>query len=128
MVKYCVCPAILFVALVAVGCGGHGEYHRTGRVYAARGPNCDYRVLRNRVVEPYEELGVVDIDAFSVKQLPRNEIEFRKVVGQTICDVGGDAVIPALNIYGRWVQGTVIRFNPAECSRCDDGDPKEHEG
>ena len=119
---------MLFVALPAVGCGGHGEYHRTGAVYAARGPNCDYRVLRNRVIEPYEELGVVDIDAFSAKQLPRNEVEFRKVVGQTVCSVGGEAVIPALNIYGRWVQGTVIRFNPAECPRCGNEAAKKDEG
>jgi len=89
-----------------------------GGIYAARGPSCEYRVIRNRIVEPYEELGVIDIDAFSVGQLPDDEERFRKVVGPTVCAVGGDAVIPGMNASGRWVHGTVIRFNPSECARC----------
>ena len=108
--------ALLTIGLL--GCGGSGEYRKTGGIYAARGPSCEYRVIRNRIVEPYEELGVIDIDAFSVGQLPSNEEEFRRTVGSTVCGVGGDAVIPAINTHGRWVHGTVIRFNPAECDRC----------
>ncbi len=110
-----------WVTLFATGlaaCGGVGEYRKTGGTYAARGPSCDYRVIRNRIVEPYEELGVVDIDAFSMKQLPNTEEAFRKVVGPVVCDAGGHAVIPTLNVYGRWVHGTIIRFSPAECARC----------
>lgn len=114
----------LFVSLAALcllGCGGAGEFRRTGGAYAARGPGCDYRVIRNRIVEPYEEIGVVDIDAFSVPQLPSNEDEFRSVVGKYVCASGGHAVVPAVNMQGRWVSGTVIRFRPAECDRCRDG-------
>ncbi|NNE18584.1 MAG: hypothetical protein HKN10_08920 [Myxococcales bacterium] len=58
------------VVLGLLGCGGSGEYRRTGGTFAARGPDCQYRVIRNRIVEPYKEVGVVDIDAFSVPQLP----------------------------------------------------------
>jgi hypothetical protein len=101
-----------------VGCGGAGEYRKTGGTYAARGPDCDYRIIRNRIVEPYEELGVVDIDAFSVRQLPSNEERFRKVVGDHVCKAGGHAVIPSINMQGRWVNGTIIRFRPSECARC----------
>jgi hypothetical protein len=75
-------------------------------------------VIRNRIVEPYEELGVVDIEAFAVPQLPGNEEEFRKVVGEHVCESGGHAVIPSINIHGRWVNGTIIRFGPSECQRC----------
>jgi len=75
-------------------------------------------VIRNRVVEPYEEIGVVDIDAFGAPQLPNDEERFRKVVGPKVCAMGGDAVIPAINMYGRWVHGTIIRFNPSECDHC----------
>ncbi|MBW2403167.1 MAG: hypothetical protein JRF42_05020 [Deltaproteobacteria bacterium] len=107
----------LFV-LSVVACGGSGEYRKTGGTYAGRGPDCDYRVIRNRIVEPYEELGVVDIAAFSVPQLPSNEDEFRKVVGTYVCESGGHAVIPAVNMQGRWVHGTIIRFGPSECQRC----------
>lgn len=110
---------ICLLAAISFACGGHGEYRKTGRTYPARGPDCDYRVIRNRVVDPYEELGVIDIDAFSMKQLPNDEERFRRVVGPTVCGAGGHAVIPTLDIYGRWVHGTIIRFNPAECSRCD---------
>ena len=108
---------ILFV-LSLVGCGGSGDYRKTGGTYAARGPDCDYRVIRNRIVEPYEEVGVVDIDAFSVRQLPSNEERFRKVVGDHVCKSGGHAVIPSINMQGRWVHGTIIRFRPSACQRC----------
>lgn len=101
-----------------MGCGGSGEFRKTGGTYAARGPDCDYRVIRNRIVEPYEELGVVDIDAFSVRQLPSNEERFRKAVGDYVCNAGGHAVIPSINMQGRWVHGTIIRFRPSECLRC----------
>lgn len=106
----------MLVGLAA--CGGTGEYRKTGGIYAARGPDCDYRVIRNRIVEPYEELGVIDIDAFAVRQLPSNEERFRKAVGEHVCKAGGHAVIPSINMHGRWVHGTVIRFRPAECVRC----------
>ncbi len=101
-----------------VACGGVGEYRKTGGTYAARGPACEYRVIQNRIVEPYEELGVIDLDAFSMKQLPNDEERFRKVVGPMVCASGGHAVIPAFNLNGRWVHGTIIRFKPAECDRC----------
>ena len=107
--------------LCLVACGGQGEVRKTGGTYAGRGPGCEYRVIRNPIaepVEPYEEIGVIDIDAFSAQQLPNNEERFRKVVGPKVCALGGDGVIPALNIYGRWVHGTVVRFHPAQCDRC----------
>ena len=106
------------LVLSLVGCGGSGEYRKTGGTYAARGPSCDYRVIRNRIVEPYEEVGVVDIDAFSVRQLPSNEERFRKAVGDLVCKSGGHAVIPSINMQGRWVHGTIIRFRPSACQRC----------
>ncbi|MGB5267556.1 MAG: hypothetical protein WBN30_13255 [Polyangiales bacterium] len=111
--------ALLWVcACGLLACGGVGEYRKTGGTYAARGPACDYRVIRNRIVEPYEELGVIDLDAFAMKQLPDNEERFRKVVGPIVCSAGGHAVIASLDIYGHWVHGTIIRFNPAQCDRC----------
>lgn len=104
--------------LLLTACGGSGEYRKTGGTYAGRGPDCEYRVVRSRIVEPYEEIGVVDIDAFGVPQLPSNEMEFRRVVGEHVCMAGGHAVIPSVNMHGRWVRGTVIRFRPSECDRC----------
>jgi hypothetical protein len=85
-------------------------------------------VIRNRIVEPYEELGVIDIDAFTMKQLPDSEERFRKVVGPTVCAAGGHAVIPTLNMYGRWVNGTIIRFNPSQCTGCEPKSAKGEEG
>ena len=119
---------ICVFATAVLACGGVGEYRKTGGTFAARGPACDYRVIRNRIVEPYEELGVIDIDAFSMKQLPNDEERFRKVVGPTICAAGGHAVLPTIDIYGRWVHGTVIRFHPAECSDCEPTRPKSGGG
>ena len=107
------------LVLGLVGCGGASAYRKTGGTYAARGPDCDYRVIRNRIVEPYEELGVVDIDAFSTRQLPNDEDRFRNVVGDHVCKSGGHAIIPGINTNGRWVHGTVIRFRPSECKSCE---------
>lgn len=115
-------PLRTIISIFATGlvaCGGVGEYRKTGGTYAARGPACDYRVIQNRIVEPYEELGVIDIDAFSMKQLPNDEERFRKVAGPIVCAAGGHAVIPTLNMHGRWVHGTIIRFNPSKCDRCE---------
>jgi hypothetical protein len=64
-----------------------------------------------------------------MKQLPDDEERFRKAVGPKVCALGGEAVIPAVNIYGHWVHGTIIRFNPAECDRCrTEGIMRETEG
>ena len=115
-VKHKLLISVFATGLVA--CGGVGEYRKTGGTYAARGPACDYRVIRNRIVEPYEELGVIDLDAFTMKQLPDNEERFRKVVGPMVCASGGHAVLASLDIYGHWVHGTIIRFNPSQCDRC----------
>lgn len=113
---------VLIFGVGMLGCGGQGSVRKIGGTYAGRGPGCEYRVIRNPLVEPvppYEEIGAIDIDAFGAPQLPNNEERFRKVAGPRVCAMGGDAVIPAINIYGRWIHGTVIRFNPAQCDRCD---------
>jgi len=111
---------LIWVSAVGfTACGGVGEYRKTGGTYAPRGPACDYRVVRNRIVEPYEELGVIDIDAFSMKQLPNDEERFRNVVGPMVCAAGGHAVIPTLDMHGRWVHGAIIRFNPSQCAGCE---------
>lgn len=115
-------------ATALLACGGVGEYRKTGGTFAARGPACEYRVIRNRIVEPYEELGIIDIDAFSMKQLPKSEERFRKVVGPFVCAAGGHAVIPTLNMHGRWVHGTIIRFNPSECAACEPQSATAEEG
>jgi hypothetical protein len=119
---------LTLLAAAGIACGGQAEYRKTGGTYAPRGPACEYRVIRNRIVEPYEELGVIDIDAFSMKQLPNNEDRFRKVVGPRVCAAGGHAVIPTLNIYGRWAHGTIIRFNPSECAGCEPKSATGEEG
>ncbi|MBW2376557.1 MAG: hypothetical protein JRF55_11310, partial [Deltaproteobacteria bacterium] len=89
--RFWIWSPLLLALLALLACGGSGEYRKTGGTYAARGPACDYRVIRNRIVEPYEELGVVDIAAFPVPQLPSNADEFRKDVGTYVCESGGHA-------------------------------------
>lgn len=120
--------ALALLAAAGIACGGQAEFRKTGGTYAPRGPACDYRVIRHRVTEPYEELGVIDIDAFSMKSLPNTEERFRKVVGPRVCAAGGHAVVPTLNIHGRWVHGTIIRFNPSECAGCEPKSATGEEG
>ena len=102
------------------GCGGQTEYRQVGGVYAGRGPDCEFRVIRGRITEPYEEVGIIDVEAFHSGSLPDDEEAFKRVVTEDVCRVGGHAIIPAIDVYGHWVVGTVIRFHPARCARCRD--------
>ena len=104
--------------VLSLGCGGSGEYRKTGGTYAARGPDCDYRVIRNRIVEPYEEVGSSTSTHSPSGSSRATRKRFRKALGDHVCKSGGHAVIPSINMQGRWVHGTIIRFRPSECQRC----------
>ena len=43
---------------------------------------------------------------------------YRGKTGSSDRKSGGHAVIPSINMQGRWVHGTIIRFRPAGCQRC----------
>ena len=104
----------------ATACGAVSEYRQTGDAYAGRGPSCEYVVLRGPVAEPYTELGVIDVDAFHVGSMPKTEEAFRETVGPHVCAAGGHGVIAAIDVNGKFIHGTVVRFHPRQCEKCDE--------
>jgi hypothetical protein len=84
----------------------------------ARPKGCSFEVLDGGATRPYLVIGVIDIDAFSVRAVPRNDDELRRVIADRVCKVGGDAVMPGVNGDGRYVLAKVVRYAngaPAPC-------------
>lgn len=99
------------LSLLAFGCGPSVTF--TPKEGTARPPQpapCRVTVFRQRPARDYEVIGVIDIEAFSVRSIPRNEGSFRTEVAPKVCRAGGDAVIPGINGDGRYIQGTVVRW------------------
>lgn len=113
-------PLLLLAVFCVQGCGAATGYKQTGSVYPARGPNCEFQVLRDPVLEPYEEIGVIEVEAFHAKAVPNSDSDFHKVVAFKVCKAGGHAVIPAINNRGRYILGRVIRFQPRQCDDCEE--------
>lgn len=92
------------------GCGPSTTWTRRGPEVPARAPNCEFEIHRNGSVRAFVVLGVLDVDAFSVRSLPKSDVELRPVVAQGVCRVGGDAVLPGIDGDGRCVLATVIKY------------------
>jgi hypothetical protein len=75
----------------------------------ARAPGCAFDVIQAGSAQGYSVIGVIDIDAFAVRALPKNDIELRRAVADRVCRVGGDAVLPGINGDGRYVLATVLK-------------------
>jgi hypothetical protein len=75
-----------------------------------RNHGCSFDVVDVGPVPPLREIGVIDIDAFSIRGLPRDEASFRRLIAKQVCEVGGEAVIPGINGFGRYVLGTVAVY------------------
>jgi hypothetical protein len=76
----------------------------------ARPADCVFDVIDVGPRPPLREIGVIEIDSFSLRALPRSEASFRKLIAKEVCKVGGDAVIPGVNGFGRYVLATVVTF------------------
>lgn len=73
-------------------------------------PCNDVMVLNGRAPYDWEVVAVVDLAAFSVRALPRDDEAFLELVRPAVCEAGGDAVIAGVNGNGRYVLGTVIAW------------------
>ena len=75
-----------------------------------RPPGCSFELITNRPARQYQAIGVIDLEAFSVKKLPHDEASFRAAITEMVCHQGGDAVVPGINGDGRYVLATVVKW------------------
>ena len=83
---------------------------------AARERGCSFDVLRGGSARTYRDIGVIELETFYVRNLPRDEARFREVIAEQVCSAGGDAVVPTINGYGRYVFATVVKYEDASPS------------
>lgn len=122
------------LALLTVGCGPVSTFTARGNVCPAQPEGCEVTVITSRPERDYQVMGVLDIEAFSVRSLPRNEEAFRALVSPAVCRAGGDAVIPATSGDGRYIQATVVKWvepgaaGPVCLPEADAGAPEDDDG
>lgn len=124
---------LVFLMLLISGCGvklvltkqpESAQAAALPRSEAKRGPTSKERcervkVLRGRAPHEWEIVAVIDLAAFSVRALPRNDEAFLELVRPAVCEAGGDAVIAGVNGDGRYVLGTVIAWTEPYASRAN---------
>ncbi len=77
------------------------------RVFEERPKGCAFEVLTSQPERGYDEVG--DLQHYN-GDVPKNADDFKKVVADQVCGVGGDAVIVTRDDHGAITKGTVIRY------------------
>jgi len=111
---------VFVAALLVAGCIQLGSYRytpTTRNVAAVRRPSCAFDLLTARPDQPFFELGVLERPTDPARDesgLPaRTAAQFRQVVAEQVCRVGGDAVLTEVNGFGSYIRGTVIKYRDA---------------
>ena len=100
----------LACATLLSACSPLAMFSRNGGSCKERQPDCPFDVITSRPEREFQVVGVIDIEAFSVRNLPGDEAAFRKAVAKAVCKAGGDAVIPGVNGDKRYVLATVVKW------------------
>ena len=100
------------IALSASACGPVTTLRRVGATVRCHPSGCAFDVVTSRPARDYRVIAVLDVEAFAVKRVPNTEEKFRAAIAKDVCSVGGDAVIPGINVDGRYVLATVIAWLP----------------
>jgi hypothetical protein len=100
----------LAVVTTFCACVPHAIY--TPRVGSCpkRPADCTFEVISSRPARDYSVIGVIELESFHVRKLPKDEAAFRSVVAGEVCGAGGDAVVPGINGNGRYVLATVVKW------------------
>jgi len=77
------------------------------RVFDERPKDCAFEVLTSPPERSFDEVG--DLKHYN-GDVPKNADNFKKVVTEQVCGVGGDAVIVTRDDSGGITKGTVIRY------------------
>jgi hypothetical protein len=92
------------------GCGPVTTFTARGAACVERPTECELAVIDRRPERDFRVIGVLDVEAFSVRRIPKDDDAFLALVRRDACKAGGDAVIPGITGDGRYVQATVVRW------------------
>lgn len=111
------------VLLITTGCGP--VYRYTTDVQAAPKPSdCDFLVTATTdTANDYLELGVVELKRDF--QFARNIEKFKDVIGDQVCEAGGDLVVGQINGAGVYVRGVVFKRKAKEKKRHEPAPPQQ---
>jgi hypothetical protein len=103
---------VIILALSALhgGCGPVTTFTARGAACAERPTDCELTVIDRRPERDFRVIGVLDVEAFSVRRIPRDDETFLALVRSDVCKAGGDAVIPGVTGDGRYVQATIVKW------------------
>ena len=107
--------AVMAPLLVALaGCVPFKPGYSVIRTGEARPKNlgCDFAILSLPPTYPFEEVGLIEPVERAVTQ---SAVEFKAVIADRVCALGGDAVVPQMN-RGCYIGGAVIRRVASERS------------
>lgn len=91
-------------------CHPSATFTAQGGVCPTRPIDCSFEIIEGKPARDYQKVGVIDVESFYVKSIPKTEADFRKTFGPMICHSGGDAVIPGINGDGRYVMATIVKW------------------
>jgi hypothetical protein len=93
-----------------VACHPTATFTAQGGVCPTRAYDCTFEIIEGKPARDFQKVGVIEIEAFYVRNVPKTEADFRKEFGPVICHAGGDAVVPAINGDGRYVLATIVKW------------------
>jgi hypothetical protein len=83
---------------------------RTGRVFPARNPNCDFAILTTAPAGGFLEIGAIDVQFGAYgSHVYRDLDSFKKEIRPYVCNAGGDAAIAFANGYGMYIKATILK-------------------
>jgi hypothetical protein len=99
-------------ALALLGCGPTLKFTARGEARPPKAPTCSIAVLTTPPPEPYEKLGIIDIQ-YDNTGFINNPEDLKKKIQPEVCRVGGDAALAFANTYGTYIKVTVLSLKPA---------------
>ena len=97
-------------SLAFAACGPHITFVPWGATCPSQPRDCEFEVISHRPAREYQVIGMMDIEGFSIRAVPKDEATFRRVVHRHVCEAGGDAVIPGISSDGRYLTATVVKW------------------
>ena len=81
----------------------------SSRTLTPKQADCTFAVVTSRD-RPSEELAILDIKPIGFGPTIRTAADFKELVQNKVCELGGDAVYAEINGLGVYVRGTVLRW------------------
>lgn len=101
--------AVLFCALLVMGCATARVMTTTNKKFAPSNPDMVKLFMTDKPTTPFEEIGRVSVDKYSNLAISRSGDEMYKKIREKAASIGGDAIINITEDFGS-MNGVVIKF------------------